>query len=71
MVDVDVDAARRKAGQLREALGQVIEMRGNAVTVGASIGVSMYPADGLDVHSLLSTADGAMYRAKERDNGAG
>jgi diguanylate cyclase (GGDEF)-like protein len=71
MVDVDVDAARRKAAQLREALGQVIEMRGNAVTVGASIGLSMYPEDGLDVHSLLSTADAAMYRAKERGSGAG
>jgi diguanylate cyclase (GGDEF)-like protein len=71
MVDVDVDAARRKAAQLREALGQVIELGGNAVTVGASVGMAMYPEDGLDVHSLLSTADGAMYRAKACGNGAG
>ena len=41
------------------------------MTVGASIGLSMYPEGGLDVHSLLSTADAAMYRAKERGNGAG
>lgn len=71
MVDVDVDAARRKAAQLREALGQVIELGGNAVTVGASVGMAMYPEDGLDVHSLLSTADRAMYRAKARGIGAG
>jgi diguanylate cyclase (GGDEF)-like protein len=71
MVDVEVGPARRKAAQLRETLGQLIETGGNAVTVGASIGVAMYPEDGLDVHSLVSAADGAMYRAKARGNSAG
>jgi diguanylate cyclase (GGDEF)-like protein/PAS domain S-box-containing protein len=35
--------------------------------VTASIGVSMYPADGLNAESLLKNADTAMYQAK--DNG--
>lgn len=71
MVDVEVGPARRKAAQLRETLGQLIETGGNAVTVGASIGVAMYPEDGLDVHSLVIAADSAMYRAKARGNSAG
>ena len=70
MVDVEVGAARRKAARLRDALAWQIDVGGNVVTVGASIGLAMYPEDGLDVHSLVSAADGAMYRAKARGHSA-
>jgi diguanylate cyclase (GGDEF)-like protein/PAS domain S-box-containing protein len=36
------------------------------LTVGASIGVAMFPSDASDVQQLLSFADASMYRAKER-----
>src|SRR5687768_4237189 len=35
------------------------------IVVTASIGISLYPADGSDPESLLRNADSAMYRAKE------
>ena len=38
---------------------------GRELYVTGSIGVSRFPADGYDVHTLLRKADGAMYRAKQ------
>ncbi len=40
------------------------DINGHTVTVGASIGVSLYPNDGNDIQTLLSNADSAMYQAK-------
>jgi EAL domain-containing protein (putative c-di-GMP-specific phosphodiesterase class I) len=39
---------------------------GHALTVTASIGISVYPQDGADGESLLKNADTAMYKAKEQ-----
>ena len=36
------------------------------IHVKASIGISIYPQDGADIGSLLSHADAALYRAKEK-----
>jgi len=36
------------------------------IHVKASIGISIYPQDGSDIGSLLSNADSALYRAKEK-----
>jgi diguanylate cyclase (GGDEF)-like protein len=60
-----VDTAQKLEARLR----QVLCFGGECVSVGATIGVAMYPSDGKDVHSLLSAADRAMYRRKrERGN---
>jgi len=38
--------------------------------VGASIGISLYPTDGIDREALLNRADAAMYRIKEQGKNA-
>jgi predicted signal transduction protein with EAL and GGDEF domain len=42
-----------------------VEIEGNAVSVTASIGVTVYPADPVDADTLMRHADQAMYLAKE------
>src|SRR5262249_55455845 len=41
-------------------------IEGREIVATASIGISLYPDDGLDAESLLKNADAALYRAKER-----
>ncbi len=64
-----IDTASHVARQLEVRLSQVLAFDGKAVSVGASIGVAMYPHDGADVHTLLRFADHAMYRRK-RERGS-
>jgi len=48
-----------------EALKDPIIIGNNTLYVGMSIGISMYPNDDTDAHSLLKNADAAMYNAKD------
>ncbi len=41
------------------------EIDGREIFVTASLGVSVYPADGINVDELIDNADTAMYRAKD------
>jgi len=64
-----VDANRRadliaKAAGIEFQLRQPFAVRNEEVFMTASIGVSSYPADGVDQTTLLRNADRAMYRAK-------
>ena len=52
------------AAQLHEALRPSILIKGNKLSVGASIGCATYPGDAEDMVSLLQRADVAMYSAK-------
>jgi diguanylate cyclase (GGDEF)-like protein/PAS domain S-box-containing protein len=41
------------------------QIGGNELHIGCSIGISIYPDDGLDAETLIKNADAAMYHAKE------
>jgi len=53
------------AGRLLDAVAEVCHIDSNDLHLTASIGVSIYPDDGLDAETLLKNADTAMYQAKE------
>jgi diguanylate cyclase (GGDEF)-like protein len=55
----------RIAGHLLSALGQPMQLSGHECHTTASIGIAMYPSDGLDAQTLTKNADMAMYLAKE------
>ncbi len=50
---------------IRDAVGAPVLVDGQAVQVGCSMGVVMYPRDGADPKTLMMNADAAMYRAKD------
>ncbi|MDP2785113.1 MAG: EAL domain-containing protein [Sulfurimicrobium sp.] len=51
------------------ALATPFEIDGLDIYVSASIGISVYPADGMDGNTLLKHADSAMYLAKKNNSG--
>jgi EAL domain-containing protein (putative c-di-GMP-specific phosphodiesterase class I) len=51
--------------RLRQAVAEQVAVSGQMVQVSCSIGVAVYPRDGLDRRVLMMNADAAMYRAKE------
>jgi diguanylate cyclase (GGDEF)-like protein len=60
----------RDAGQVAEriidSLSRPVTLAGHQIHVGASIGITLFPADGDDAETLLKNADIAMYHAKDR-----
>jgi diguanylate cyclase (GGDEF)-like protein/PAS domain S-box-containing protein len=62
-LDVAKDAAMITAN-LIEKLNQPVNLKEQSCTIGASIGIAMFPDDGNDTGALVKKADEAMYRAK-------
>ncbi len=64
------DDIARVAEKILDSLRLPFRLEGRDLFVTASIGLSLYPEDGLDGETLVKNADIAMYRAKEqgRDN---
>jgi diguanylate cyclase (GGDEF)-like protein/PAS domain S-box-containing protein len=60
----DANSARRIASRIIECLSDPVAAGGKSLVVTASIGISLYPADGEDPETLLKHADAAMYQAK-------
>jgi diguanylate cyclase (GGDEF)-like protein/PAS domain S-box-containing protein len=57
--------AARAAQRVLEAIARPVEIDGQRLYLTTSIGISLFPADGEDAEALLTSADIAMYRAKE------
>jgi len=64
------DASRERTecvlNAILEAFAKPISISGHDIFITPSIGVSMYPADGADLGTLLKRADQAMYAAKDK-----
>lgn len=58
------EAAADVATKLLAALAEPLRLGEHELSVSASIGIALYPADGQDVDTLLKHADTAMYGAK-------
>jgi diguanylate cyclase (GGDEF)-like protein/PAS domain S-box-containing protein len=61
--------AEMLAGQLHAAVAGDLNLNGQNLRVGLSIGVAIFPADGTDATTLLNNADAALYRAKAAGRG--
>ncbi|RJF91797.1 diguanylate cyclase [Noviherbaspirillum saxi] len=49
-----------------KALAEPFHIENHALHISGSIGLSLYPTDGEDEHTLMRNADAAMYHAKEK-----
>ena len=64
-----VEEAGVLAQRVLDVLARPFSIEGETLSVGASIGISVYPDDGRDFPELLKNADAAMYHAKESGRG--
>ena len=58
--------AEKAACRILEELANPFKFQGKSIYVSPSIGISMYPTDGMDIESLIKKADDAMYAVKKR-----
>ncbi len=62
--EADRDAALTVARKLHNALQEPVKVDHSSFSIGASMGIAIYPEHGFDPSSLLKGADVAMYVAK-------
>ena len=62
----DTESVERVAGQIIESLQLPFRLGEQQSYISASIGISLYPDNGLDMQSLVRNADQAMYEAKKK-----
>jgi diguanylate cyclase (GGDEF)-like protein len=63
----DIDSAQGMAHfaqRIMEALAEPLQLDEEVITISASFGIALYPQDGVDLESLLKSADAALYCAK-------
>lgn len=65
----DSEGAKMVAERVLESMTEPFHMDEMDFSVGCSIGVAMYPADGQNLDDMIKAADTAMNRAKERGRG--
>jgi diguanylate cyclase (GGDEF)-like protein/PAS domain S-box-containing protein len=61
----DADYLTRLGERILTAISEPFRLQGYEYYLGVSIGISVYPTDGVDGPTLLRCADSAMYSAKE------
>ncbi|HET8985070.1 MAG TPA: bifunctional diguanylate cyclase/phosphodiesterase, partial [Trueperaceae bacterium] len=61
----DEAATHAAVDRVIDAVARPFRAGGHDLRLDASVGVSLFPRDGVDLHSLLQRAEIAMYRAKE------
>jgi diguanylate cyclase (GGDEF)-like protein len=67
---VDESSIAAAANKVIQQLAQPFILSGIEIMVTASVGVAVYPRDGVDCDTLLKCADLAMYRAKDAGRNA-
>ena len=65
----DMDDFRRCRHRVQDAVSEPIMLDGQEVRVNCSLGVSVFPDDGVDLEVLLRHADAAMHHAKKLGKG--
>lgn len=57
--------AGKVAQKIIEVMSETVDLVSCETIIGTSVGISLYPKDGLDYDTLMKHADSAMYKAKE------
>ena len=65
----NLTVASAAAQKICRAVTAPFDIDGHDIVVSASIGIALFPRDGIDVSALLRRADTAMYRAKKKSSG--
>jgi|CXWL01.1.fsa_nt_gi diguanylate cyclase (GGDEF)-like protein/PAS domain S-box-containing protein len=64
--NVQSGAAATEVGKkVLDALSQPYNIESHSLSITPSIGISLYPQNGMDAEALIRRADGAMYQAKQ------
>ncbi|MEH6652252.1 MAG: EAL domain-containing protein [Motiliproteus sp.] len=63
----DLSKCIEQVNRLCQRIGQAVEIGEERISVSASIGVSIYPDDGVSIRQVMGNADLAMYLAKRQE----
>jgi len=66
---IDRQSPELVAQKIHQAVITAIELDSGEITIGASIGVALYPDHGVDNDNLIGKADASMYEAKRAGGG--
>jgi diguanylate cyclase (GGDEF)-like protein len=62
---IDMNGVSQVAQKLLDTFKKPFDIDGNELSISVSVGIALYPNDGLDFDTLYKNADTAMYRAKK------
>jgi diguanylate cyclase (GGDEF)-like protein len=69
LLGAEPQTAEDLCARLSAVLDNAMQIDGRSIQVSCTIGISIFPQDGVDVQALVAHADFALYRAKEADRG--